>query len=276
MSVRSSRTSRVRAVLPVMLVLLATSSAQAEFTFKRIGPPDPSSTDKINIQSFAPATLPPPETGAPTVETLEQVSLPLPAPPVDVEEFWAEVSPDIADANGRRFEEISALFRYNPELAAQYRASRGTIERIAAQYGSEIQQATQGTSVSPALVLAVIGVESGGNSDALSPAGAEGLMQLMPGTADRFGVDDSSDPTQNIAGGVAYLDWLLNEFGSDPVLALAGYNAGENAVIRSGGVPQYDETRAYVPKVAAAWEVARSLCITPPDNAGDDCEFLVE
>ncbi len=248
-------------------------AASGGFTFKRIGLPDPNSKDKINIQSLLPATPPAPEAGDPI---MEDTSLPLPTPPVDVEEFWAAISPGIDAASNRRMEEISALFRYNPDLAAQYRASRGTIERIAALYGADIQEATLGTNVSPALVLAVIGVESGGNTDALSSAGAAGLMQLMPDTATRFGVDDSSDPDQNIAGGVAYLNWLLGEFDNDPVLALAGYNAGENAVIRSGGVPLYNETRAYVPKVAAAWEVARSLCIAPPDNAGDDCEFIVD
>lgn len=243
------------------------------FTFKRIGLPDRNSTDKINIQTLLPATPPPPEQGDPIIE---QAALPLETPAVGVEEFWVAISPEISAASDRRLEEISALFRYNPELAAQYRASRGTMERIASTYGTEIQEATLGTNVSPALVLAVIGVESGGNSDALSSAGAEGLMQLMPGTAERFGVDDSSDPDQNIAGGVAYLHWLLGEFGNDPVLALAGYNAGENAVIRSGGVPLYDETRAYVPKVAAAWDVARDLCISPPDNATDSCDFTVD
>ncbi len=257
----------------VGLASVSAAPANAEFTFKRIGIPDRNSTDKINIQTFGPATLPPPEEGEPVIE---EASIPLPGPPIDVEEFWAAISPDISAASNRRMEEISALFRYNPELAAQYGASRGTIERIASVYGSNIQEATLGTGVSPALVLAVIGVESGGNTDAVSSAGAAGLMQLMPGTADRFGVDDSSDPIQNIEGGVAYLDWLLAEFGNDPVLALAGYNAGENAVIRSGGVPLYEETRAYVPRVAAAWEVARSLCITPPDNASDGCEFLID
>ena len=258
----------------VILMFAQAANAQSGgFTFKRIGLPDPNSKDKINIQSFLPATPPPPEMGDPVIE---EASLPLPAPPVDVEEFWAAISPGLDAANNRRMEEISALFRYNPNLVAQYRVSRGTIERIASQYGTDIQEATLGTNVSPALILAVIGVESGGNKDALSSAGAEGLMQLMPATATRFGVTDSSDPDQNIAGGVAYLSWLLGEFGNDPVLALAGYNAGENAVIRSGGVPQYDETRAYVPKVAAAWEVARSLCVAPPDNAGDGCEFIIE
>jgi soluble lytic murein transglycosylase-like protein len=129
--------------------------------------------------------------------------------------------------------------------------------------------------VSPALVLAVIAVESGGNAAAVSSAGATGLMQLMPDTASRFGVTESTDPVQNIRGGVAYLDWLMGEFGNDAVLALAGYNAGEGAVMKNAGVPPYAETRGYVPKVLAAWRVARGLCRTPPDLPGDGCVFVL-
>jgi len=86
-------------------------------------------------------------------------------------------------------------------------------------------------------------------------------------------VTDSMDPAQNIKGGVAYLDWLLKEFNGDPMLALAGYNAGENAVKKHGGVPPYSETRDYVPKVLAAYAVARALCKTPPMLISDGCVF---
>lgn len=144
---------------------------------------------------------------------------------------------------------------------------------IAATHGTDILMATVGTQVSPALVLAVISVESSGKTDAVSSAGAEGLMQLIPATAERFGVSDSSDPAQNIKGGVAYLDWLMKEFDRDPLLALAGYNAGENAVKKHGGVPPFAETRDYVPKVLAAWTVARALCLTPPELVSDGCVF---
>ena len=106
------------------------------------------------------------------------------------------------------------------------------------------------------LVLAVMAVESAGRADAVSRAGAAGLMQLMPATAARFGVSDRLAPAESIRGGVAYLDWLMGRFGGDPILALAAYNAGEGAVDDNGGVPPYSETRAYVPKVLAAWTVA--------------------
>ena len=120
-------------------------------------------------------------------------------------------------------------------------------------------------------MIALIGVESSGQSGAVSPKGAGGLMQLIPETAARFGVQDRFDPAQNIAGGVAYLNWLMATFSGDPLMALAGYNAGEGAVTRHNGVPPFAETRAYVPKVLAAWQVARTLCVHPPVNFHDGC-----
>lgn len=127
--------------------------------------------------------------------------------------------------------------------------------------------------VSPALILAVIAVESGGKTDAVSGAGATGLMQLMPDTAARFGVSDALVAEQNISGGIKYLDWLLETFSGDAVLALAGYNAGEGAVRAHQGVPPFPETRDYVPKVLAAYQVARALCLTPPELISDGCVF---
>ena len=138
----------------------------------------------------------------------------------------------------------------------------------------EILTATVGTRVSPALVLAVISVESSGRPTAVSTAGAQGLMQLMPATAERFGVTNAFQSRENIRGGVAYLDFLLREFNFDPVLAVAAYNAGEGAVSRNNGVPPFAETRDYVPKVMAAFQIARGLCQTPPQFVTDGCVFV--
>jgi soluble lytic murein transglycosylase-like protein len=105
--------------------------------------------------------------------------------------------------------------------------------------------------LSPNLVMAVIEVESNYDPRALSPKNAQGLMQLIPETAERFGVKDVWDPEQNLRGGMAYLRWLLDRFQGDVRLALAGYNAGEGAVERHQGVPPFGETQDYVRQVTA-------------------------
>ncbi len=118
------------------------------------------------------------------------------------------------------------------------------------RFSSIIDIAARSHGVEPALVQAVITAESGFNPRAVSRAGASGLMQLMPDTARRYGVRDVFDPVENIHGGVRYLRDLLEMFKGDMRLALAGYNAGENAVIRAGNnIPPYSETQQYVPKV---------------------------
>ncbi len=103
----------------------------------------------------------------------------------------------------------------------------------------------------PYLVLAIIATESNFDPSALSPKRAQGLMQLIPETAARFGVRNAMDPTQNIRGGMAYLRWLMAYFEGDVVLVAAAYNAGEGAVERYRGVPPYAETRHYVRRILA-------------------------
>ncbi|MGH9787414.1 MAG: lytic transglycosylase domain-containing protein [Candidatus Acidiferrales bacterium] len=103
--------------------------------------------------------------------------------------------------------------------------------------------------VDPALVRAVIEVESAWNPRAVSHKGAQGLMQLMPATAARYGVRNVFDPKENVSGGVRHLRFLLDLFNGDTRLALAAYNAGENAVTRYKGVPPYSETRAYIQRL---------------------------
>ena len=110
--------------------------------------------------------------------------------------------------------------------------------------------------LNPELVLAIIQVESNFNAKAQSPKRAQGLMQLIPATARRFGVTDPWDPRQNLRGGMSYLRWLLKHFNGDVRLALAGYNAGEGAVERHGGVPPYSETQGYLRRIAGVLGVA--------------------
>src|ERR1700678_4301118 len=120
----------------------------------------------------------------------------------------------------------------------------------ATQYDSIIEHAAFAAAVEPNLLRAVIVVESGFNSRAVSKRGAVGLMQLMPATASRFGVSNPYDPRENVHAGARYLKFLIDRFGQNIRLALAAYNAGEEAVDRNGGqIPPFSETMAYVPKV---------------------------
>lgn len=120
--------------------------------------------------------------------------------------------------------------------------AKGPIAKLARDLASDYK-------LDPNLVLAVIEAESNFNPNALSPKNAQGLMQLIPATAERFGVHDVWDPEQNLRGGMAYLRWLLGEFKGDVRLALAGYNAGEGAVREHGGIPPYRETQDYVTRI---------------------------
>ena len=125
----------------------------------------------------------------------------------------------------------------------------GTLRLNTISYDAEIKAAARDYGVDEAIVRAIIHAESSFNPMALSHAGAQGLMQLMPATARRFGVTNSYDAGQNIRGGVQYLAWLLKRFNGNLTLAAAGYNAGEGAVDRHGGVPPYQETQRYVARV---------------------------
>jgi soluble lytic murein transglycosylase-like protein len=116
-----------------------------------------------------------------------------------------------------------------------------------------VREVAERHSLDPALLKAVVGVESGGNPWAISRKGALGLMQLVPATAERFGVGNAFDPAQNLEGGASYLRQLLDRFNGDIPKSLAAYNAGENAVERFGGVPNFPETRAYVQKVTDSY-----------------------
>ena len=120
-------------------------------------------------------------------------------------------------------------------------------EAVKRPFADVVNAAARRHGVDPGLVHAVIAVESGYRANAQSPAGAQGLMQLMPGTQRQLGVSDAFDPQQNVDAGVAYLRRLTDEFGT--VLALAAYNAGPGAVRRYNGIPPYKETRAYVQAV---------------------------
>lgn len=140
--------------------------------------------------------------------------------------------------------------------------SFATIRLNTAAYGAEIAAAARAQGVDEAIVRAIIHAESAFNPNALSRVGAQGLMQLMPATARRFGVSDAFDASQNISGGVKYLAWLLKRFNGNLTLAAAGYNAGEGAVDKYNGVPPYSETQRYVQRVGLLAERYRGSVAT--------------
>ncbi|MEM8793277.1 MAG: lytic transglycosylase domain-containing protein [Pseudomonadota bacterium] len=187
--------------------------------------------------------------------------------------FWEEVSPAIAPAGPGRWTRTLQVVQQGMAQGRGIHDARAKVDRIVKRWGTILSREADKRNVSLPLLVAIVAVESGGNARAISPKGAGGLMQLMPQTARRFGVSNSLAPAQNVRGGARYFSWLLETFDEDPVLALAGYNAGENAVTRHGGVPPYRETRDYVPKVAAAYLAARRYCRQSVRSARDACEL---
>jgi hypothetical protein len=142
------------------------------------------------------------------------------------------------------------------------RDSSGNLDaRAPAHVRSIVNKLAPELDLDPRLVLAVIAVESNFQAAAVSPKNAQGLMQLIPDTAQRFGVQDPFNPSDNIRGGMLYLRWLLKAFNGNLSLALAGYNAGEKAVERYKGVPPYDETRQYVEKIHQLYGCAATRVI---------------
>ncbi|MGH9875320.1 MAG: lytic transglycosylase domain-containing protein [Pyrinomonadaceae bacterium] len=129
-----------------------------------------------------------------------------------------------------------------------------------------IFRAGEKAGIDPRFIHAVISQESKYNSKAVSPVGAQGLMQMMPATAERFGLKDPFDPTANVEAGTKYLKWLLKRFDGDVSLALAGYNAGEGAVDKYKGVPPYGETQNYVKKIVSHYGKTYHP-VLPPDDA---------
>ena len=143
-----------------------------------------------------------------------------------------------------------------PQVTA---AEHGTIAALRGHYAHLIARVAEEQRLDAFLLHAVITVESGYNARAKSPKGASGLMQLMPGTAERYGVTDVWNPLENLRAGARYLRDLLSLFNDDINLALAAYNAGEGAVMRySNTIPPYAETRTYVPRVLRHYERYRA------------------
>ena len=130
-----------------------------------------------------------------------------------------------------------------------------------------IFEAGENAGVDPRFIHAVIWQESKYQTQARSHAGAQGLMQLMPATAKRFGCDDPNDPVSNITAGTKYLSWLLKRFSGNVELALAGYNAGEGAVDKYDGIPPYNETQNYVKIISKRYGKTYHPVLSPKEAA---------
>jgi soluble lytic murein transglycosylase-like protein len=145
-----------------------------------------------------------------------------------------------------------------PMAAATAAAPAAGALQVPGGFGPIIDQAAKKYGVDPALIAAVMETESKFNPDAVSGAGARGLMQLMPATARGLGVTDANDPVQNVLGGAKLLGQLSQKYNGNLELTLAAYNAGSGAVDKHGGIPPYGETRKYVPLVMSAYNRFRA------------------
>lgn len=173
-------------------------------------------------------------------------------------QFGAGPSPDAPSGNDGGVAET-------PDSGPRVPYYAGRLFTVNSRYHPMIEAVSATHDVDEALVKAVVQAESAFDSDAVSKEGAQGLMQVLPTTASRYSIQNLSDPHQNLQAGVRHLKRLLNMFKGDVPLALAAYNAGENAVKRFNGIPPYEETLAYVGKVLGLWKLyARRLPLNPP------------
>lgn len=166
----------------------------------------------------------------------------------------------LTDGMGHRVFVNTGEIPAHVDLVARSSRTRSSspAQSVPANIDQLLEETANRFQVDPALVRAVVRVESGYNAKAVSNKGAMGLMQLMPATAHRFGVVNAFDPKQNLEGGVTYLKYLLDLFGGDLNRSLAAYNSGEHAVQRAAGIPSIPETQDYVRKVTSFYKTANA------------------
>jgi len=227
---------------------------EADFTFRRVKPPKAGADKRITIQ-----VLPSIEdtSSGDSSATQAEVEQTPPAP----DWFWREISPSLTAAGpGRFLQALEAIAKAPPAAVKAPRLQ--DLKHQAETHGRAILLATLGTRVSPALALAIIATEV---------EGGLGLMQLRPSVAASLTMENTLDMSANLRAGVRDLDALITQYDGDPILALAAYHAGPDALEDYAGVPPEEATRRFVPEVLAAFQVARALCLTPPELYSDGC-----
>lgn len=217
------------------------AASEGGFTFRTVRPPPDDAAKRLIFQDDeAPPSAP------------------------EAEPFWSAPGAAPAVTPGRALGPL--LSAAGPAPVAAARAAR----RLMADHGPDFRQAAQNHRLSLPLLLAVAIAESAGDSRAVSPRGAQGLMQLMPATAAGLRADPFA-PAEAIPAAAAHFSALLARFDEDVLAALAAYNAGAGAVDRHRGAPPFAETRAYAPRVLALFGALRTLCLPPPETARAAC-----
>ena len=168
--------------------------------------------------------------------------------------LWADVYRYVDKDGVWHFTNIKSDKRYRIFIKSPQKNS----VKFIAEYNDIIRQASKRFEIDPHFIRAIIKAESGFDHKATSSKGAQGLMQLMPGTANDMAVEDPFDPEENIFGGARYFSLLLKRFKNDKILALAAYNAGPEAVESYKGVPPFPETKAFVKRVMDYYETYNS------------------
>jgi hypothetical protein len=262
---------RLRVILPAIFLTVASDyPAKAadpfpDFTFRRVKPPAADAKKRITIQITQPESPTEPEVlFAPTPET------------VPADWFWQQISAEISAAAPGRFQRALDILSQDPRSDGLAAPRFAELHALAATYGTDILISTLGTRLSPALILAVIAVETADQGRNQTDEHRLGLMGLTDAVLKSQSLTPPLTARAAIRAGVTHLEMLLTRFDNDPILALAAYRAGADAISQASGVPTDHPARAYVPAVIHAFQSARALCLTPPELYSDGCVFAMK
>jgi len=236
-----------------------------DFTFKRIKPTANTGGKRITIQ-ILPDTTPAPDQDAPTAQ-----------PPPNMQNwFWAKIAPGMTESGPGRFTKAVEVIRTASQVSNDFTPSLQVLHGLAARYGKDILLATLGSDLSPAFVLALISVEPEGEAPNRSGDGADKAVHLSANQFQSLPSPGAESNSAILTATVNYMQTLMDKYDRDPILALAAYHSGAEQIAAYQGVPPTAGVRTYVPRVIATWQVARTLCKTPPELFSDGCVFDVK